>query len=192
LEMLPTTISSWRMVSIDSTPTRRLSGISEDLIGAYPTSAGVRRFTGVDDEISIVYENPSPVRLRLYVGYYRRQEEGRELAGDTGRVLAAASTPVSLNVRSETLTAREVIRADDGVQRGILYWYDINGRVVSDRYLAKAYTIWDGLVRQRTNGAVVMITWEGTRAEPDGRAHATAFARELLPVVRNYLNGRHD
>jgi EpsI family protein len=190
LERLPGTLGAWRLASLDPAPSSRLSGIKEDLVGAYRTSVGVRQFAGVDDEISLVYESPSAVRLRVYVGYYRRQEEGRELAGDAGQVLATASTPVSFGIGSETVTAREVVRAADGVERGILYWYDINGRIVSDTYRAKVHTLWNGLTRRRTNGAVIMITWEGTTAaNRDGRAEAISFARELLPVLRNYFNG---
>jgi EpsI family protein len=188
LERLPGTLGSWRLASVESS-TKDAAGITENLVGAYPTSAGVRTFAGVDDEIALLYENSSPVRLRLYVGYYRRQQEGRELAGDAGQVLATASTPVVLTVGSDTVRAREVVRATDGVQRGVLYWFDIDGRVVSDRYLAKAYTLWNGLTRQRTNGAVVMISWESTTTAPDARAEAIAFARELLPLLRNYFAG---
>jgi EpsI family protein len=185
LASLPGTIGSWRMASLDTAPI----GVREDVVGAYPTEAGFRTFAGVDEQISLVYENPSLAQLRLYVGYYRRQEEGRELVGDAGRVLAAASTPLSLTIGSDTVTAREVVRAVDGVQRGILYWYDINGRIVSDPYRAKAYAIWDGLTRQRTNGAIVMITWDGPAANPAGRAQAMSFARDLLPALRNHFKG---
>jgi EpsI family protein len=190
LKMLPSRVGAWRMASVSTTPAAGLFGIREDLVGAYSTPTGVRTFAGVDDEIVLVYENSSPVRLRLYVGYYRRQDEGRELSGDAGQVLAAASKPVSLTVGFETIEAREVVRALDGAQHGILYWYDINGRIVSDTYRAKAYTAWDGLTRQRTNGAVVMIAWEGTpAASADGRAQAISFARELVPILRDYFKG---
>ena len=188
LQGLPATLGGWRASELDPSRPSRLSGVSEDLVGAYPTPTGVRTFAGVDDEVSRVYENSSSMRLRVYVGYYRRQEEGRELAGETGRVLAAASRPVSLTIGRETVTAREVVRDGDGVERGILYWYDIDGHIVSNAYLAKAYTLWAGLTRQRTNGAGVMITWEGTSAaHADGPAQALAFARELVPVLRNYF-----
>lgn len=189
LGMLPGTLGNWRAAEFEAAPFTRVSGVSEDLVGAYPTSAGVRRFAGVDDEISRVYENSDPIKLRLYVGYYRRQAEGRELAGDAGQVLATASTPVSLTIGSEEITAREIVRAADGLERGVLYWYDIDGRIVSNPYLTKAYTVWNGLIRQRTNGAVIMITWESApAAHADGRAAAFAFAHELVPVLRSYFD----
>jgi EpsI family protein len=182
LKMLPTRVGNWRAANVDSAAATHVSGVREDLVEAYPTSTGIRRFAGVDNEVSLVYENASSGRLRLYVGYYRHQEEGRELAGETGRLLAKASAPVSLRMGSETVTAREIVRGAEG---GLLYWYDIDGRIVSNSYLVKAYTVWDGLTRQRTNGGVIMISWEGAR--PDGRAEAIAFAGELIPVLQTYF-----
>jgi EpsI family protein len=76
------------------------------------------------------------------------------------------------------------------MQRGMIYWYDINGRILSETYQAKAYTAWDGITRKRTNGAVVVITWEGTTPEnADEREQAITFARELVPVLRNHFTG---
>ena len=43
----------------------------------------------------------------------------------------------------------------------MLFWYDVNGRIVADFYRLKSYTIWDAVTRRRTNGAVVMIAWDG-------------------------------
>jgi hypothetical protein len=54
----------------------------------------------------------------------------------------------------ETVMAREVVRVGDGVQSRVLYWYDIDGRIVSNPFLAKAYTF--GTV-SRTS--VRMVPW---------------------------------
>ena len=188
LRSLPKTVGVWK--AADAPPlTRPWSGVSEELVDAYPTPAGVRSFAGVDDEISRLYENPSSLPLRLYVGYYRRQQEGRELAGDTGQILAAAATPMVLINGSQNVIAREVVRTDSNGQRGLLYWYYIDGHAVSDTYLAKVYTIWNGLVHQRTNGAVVMITWDRLPISiGDARTQAQAFARDLLPVLSGYFD----
>jgi len=184
LGSLPRTLGTWQLAERDRGTADRLSQVSENLVEAYPASAGLRRFPGADDEVSLVYENLT-VRVRLYIGYYRRQEEGRELAGEAAQLLARASTPVSLIVGSETIKAREVIASDNRVTQGILYWYDIDGRIVADTYLVKAHTAWNAVTRRRTNGAVIMITWESRPgAIADGHTEALAFARELVPVLR--------
>ena len=57
----------------------RLPSIDDDLVnvGGYPSPTGERRFTAVDEELVRVYRNSSGNRVRLYIGYYHRQEHGK-------------------------------------------------------------------------------------------------------------------
>ncbi len=67
--------------------------------------------------------------------------------------------------------------------------HDLNGRIAADMCLAKAYTVWDALTRRRTNGAVVMVSWEcppGVEFDAS-RLKALGFVRELVPVLRHYM-----
>ena len=87
------------------------------------------------------------------------------------------------------VTFNEIVRTKNGARRGVLFWYDINGRIISDWYRLKSYTIWDAMTRRRTNGAVVIIAWSG-RAAPESqaaRARAIEFAQTLMPVLRRHL-----
>ena len=68
-------------------------------VGGYPTPTGERRFTAVDDELVRVYRNPSGDRVQLYIGYYHRQEQGKELTGDASSALAAAASRLDLHDR---------------------------------------------------------------------------------------------
>ena len=133
-------------------------------MGGYPTLTGERRFIATDDELVRVYRNSSGERVTLYIGYYHRQVDGKELTGEAGAALAAAASRVTLTSESGTLDVNEIVRAKAGARRGVLFWYDINGRIVSDLYRLKSYTIWDAMTRRRTNGAVVMIAWNGRAA----------------------------
>jgi len=166
-------------------------GIDDDLVdvGGYPTSTGERRFIATDDELVRVYRNPAGERVTLYIGYYHRQVDGKELTGDAGAALAAAASPVALTSESSGFEVNEIVRTKNGARRGVLFWYDINGRIISDWYRLKSYTIWDAMTRRRTNGAVVIIAWSG-RAAPESqaaRARAIEFAQTLMPVLRRHL-----
>jgi len=165
--------------------------IDDDLVdvGGYPSLTGARRFIAVDDELVRVYRNSSGNRVQLYIGYYDRQESGKELTGDASGALAAAASPLTLLTEPGTPTLNEVVREQAGTRRGLLFWYDINGRIVSDVYRLKSYTIWNALTRRRTNGAVVMIAWDGpagARSETS-RERAIEFAQALMPVLRRHF-----
>jgi EpsI family protein len=191
LRSLDSRIGDWTMEIGPQNKPVPFPGIDDDLVdvGGYPSPTGERRFDGVDDELVRVYRNSAGDRVQLYIGYYHRQEQGKELTGDVGRALAAAASNLPLSIESGTLELNEVVRQKAGMRRGVLFWYDINGRIVPDSYRLKGYTIWDAVTRRRTNGAVVMIAWDGAAgAESEAaREQAMAFARELLPVLRQYL-----
>ena len=75
------------------------------------------------------------------------------------------------------------------MRRGLLFWYDVNGRIVTDVYRLKSYTIWDAVTRRRTNGAVVMIAWGGPAGTASDaiRQQAIRFAQALIPLLRQHL-----
>ncbi len=181
LGSLPATIGEWSAVIGNE-----VRGIREDLVGAYPTEAGVRRFAGVDEEILRSYRRPSSSVVHLYVGYYKRQAEGRELTSDAAHVLEAAHSRLSIATESGPLAVSEVVRDEGATRRGVIFCYLVDGRVVPNSLGVKAYTILNALVHGRTDGAVVMVTWAGPSSE-DAHGQAIDFVKTILPAVRARL-----
>jgi hypothetical protein len=70
-----------------------------------------------------------------------------------------------------------------------LYWYVVNGRIITNKYLAKFYLAYDGLIRRKTNGAVVMFLMEreGKNNGVDSSKTETDFIQALFPVLAQYL-----
>jgi EpsI family protein len=186
LHNMPAVIGTWRSTAGDTD--RTLTGVPKELVGAYPTGPRELRFAGVDDELVRTYRTAAGDELQLYVGFYRRQEEGKELKTAASDQLRLVSSPVVLD-RAATTSVGEVVGTVSGDASGILFWYDINGRISSSIYEAKAYATWDALMRRRTNGAVVMIGWRtspGTSVD-ESRRRAREFAQALIPVLQQYL-----
>jgi EpsI family protein len=163
--------------------------VDDELVGAYPSPTGEHRFSAVDDELVGAYRNSSGAKVQLYVGHYRRQEQGKELAGDAGHALQSSASALTLDQGSGAPPIGEITQERAGKMRGVLFWYDINGRIVSDIYHAKGYMMWDALTRRRTNGAVIMIAWEGPDGVQSGanRELAIDFAQALMPILRDRL-----
>ena len=191
LHLLESQIGDWVMEVDPPRMAVPLPSIDDDLVdvGGYRTLTGERRFVAVDDELVRVYRNSAGDRVRLYIGYYHRQEDGKELTGDAGADLADAASALAVPTASGTLELNEIVRTNAGNRRGVVFWYDINGRVVSDFYRLKSYTIWDAVTRRRTNGAVVIVAWDDAAGAPsdNAREQAIGFAQALLPVLRRHL-----
>jgi EpsI family protein len=187
LRTFPTRIGEW---SLDSWPRLdRFPAIDDELVQAYPSPQSERRFVAIDDELVRVYRNSSGQQVRLYIGYHRSQREGKELTGEAGHLLNAVSMPIRLQLGSRTVELGEVVRESRSGKRGVLYWYDLNGRMFSSMYLAKRYMAWDALTRGRSNGAVVMVQWEstGTSDAESSRLNAVAFAQSILPLLPTFI-----
>ena len=182
LRAIPSQIGAWTVVPADADPQSFL-GIDDRLVGS---EAGGTRFEAADDELWRVYQDPSGARIRIYVGYYRHQEQGKELAGRISHALQAVASGVDLAVDHQRLGINEIVGRGPA-PKGVVFWYDVNGRVVANIYVAKAYTMWDALVHGRTNAAVVVVSWDGGGASDDPRRGALDFAAALMPVVRQYL-----
>lgn len=191
LRSLETHIGDWTQEIGLRTSADRLPAIDDALVdvGGYSTVTGERRFDGVDTDVVRVYRNRTGGRVQLYVGYYERQLTGKELAGDASDALAAAAVPLTVDTGAEPVVVGEIQREKSDRHRGLLYWYDVNGRIAPDKYRAKVYTIIDGVTRRRSNAAVVMIAWEAApgRDATLARQQAIEFARTLLPTLRRHL-----
>jgi EpsI family protein len=152
-------------------------------------SASELRLAGVDDEVFRVYRNPSGDRIRLYVGYHRYQERGKELTAHAGSVMPATRLQVELTSTAEVVELNQIVRQTAKGQTGTLFWYDLNGRIVASNYRAKAYLLFDALTRGRTNGALIIVDWEvpaGGSFE-DSRRRAIGFVEALVPVLAGYI-----
>jgi len=190
LRTFPSKIGAWTLETVPTPTTDKFPAIDDELVHAYPGPTGEHHFAAIDDELVRTYQDSAGQRVRLYIGYHRSQREGKELvSGDAGHILNVAATPVTVSLGAEAVELRQVQQKLANGARGLLYWYDINGRMLSNLYLAKHYMVWDALTRRRTNGAVVMVAWENdssTEAEAS-RVKAAAFAQAILPLLPKFI-----
>jgi len=182
-------VGDWTMDVISPIAAVPLPALDDALVGGYPTMTGQRRFADADEELVRSYRNLSQSRVQLYVGYYNRQSQGKELSGEASDALRLAATPLALRTASGSYDVSQVVREGAAGSRGVIFWYVINGRIVPDIYRAKGYTIVDAVTRHRTNGAVVMIAWSSEPGtSPDAaKSGAVAFAQALIPVLGRRL-----
>lgn len=183
----PTRIGDW---TLDTTrPAAGRFPVLDDNLSARQSAVGDAQSNAADDDLIRAYRNSTGERVQLYVGYRRSQRDGSELVRVAGRAQNEAAAPVRLEVGSRTIELGQVMRTTPLGQRGMLYWYDLNGRVIENMYAAKGYMVWDALTRGRTNGAVVMIAWDvPARIDADPQVgRAIGFAKAVLALLPNYI-----
>ncbi len=155
-----------------------------------PSSIDIYQELEADHKLSRVYQTDSDRTVHLYIGYFESQEQAKELIDyRTDELLRQASKiKVRLNPHG-SVEINKLIQIDGEENRLVLFWYDLNGRIVGDKYMAKLCTIWNALAKGRTNGAVIMITTrlKNRKDLTTGLTEAENFAKKISPILGNYL-----
>ena len=95
---------------------------------------------------------------------------------------------VQIESQSKTLDVVKQTNLNLDSQRySILFWYDVNGQVVTSRATAKLRRIWNAMTTGKTNGALVVVHDPTGHSDPDMK-NEKEFVRSLLPILRSYLS----
>jgi EpsI family protein len=148
------------------------------------------RIDGADLEFLKQYTNNTGTEVFFYLAYFESQKQGKEavsfrlrpfyLFATTFTIGAPGKPPEQVNITKVPFDARMI---------PVIFWYDLNGKVLSGRSQAKFYTIWDALLRGRTNGALLLIyekAPEGSSGNND-YGYLKDFLRSLLPILKDFL-----
>jgi len=146
--------------------------------------------SAVDHELTRIYKLDSDDSIRVYIGYFEYQKLGKELINDRTISLHAYASKrkVSLNPHG-TIEVNEIIQKAGDKKKVTIFWYEINGRIVSDRYMSKLFTILDGFRRGQTNGAIVMVETDVAINEDVSTklAMTESFIEKIYPLIRDHL-----
>jgi len=148
-----------------------------------------------DMKVSRVYYDQSGNRIKLFIGYLISQEGGENIdhypyainQNDTSLVQVQSNSSDIFRIRNATYQSR------DGVKQ-VYFWYDINGRVIGDRYRAKLATIMDAFLKRRTNAAVIILSTDiKEKSQERERENATLqFIKAILPLVQSSLSSLNE
>jgi EpsI family protein len=151
---------------------------------------GLYRDLGVDQELTRIYQTSSGNLVRLYIGYFEYQKQAKELIYYKTMELHTQATKINVPTNPKgSVEINKLIQRDGKKNTLTLFWYDFNGRVVTDKYMAKVYTIWDALTRGRTNGAVIILTTDFYEKDNLSAVFSKTedFVGKIYQLLGNYL-----
>jgi len=148
------------------------------------------RAPGADNEIIRHYKNADGRSLQLYVGYYKAQTQGKELIHVHFSSLYDKIDEINLaSGPGQSFRVNKAVVREGSRQYLVMYWYDLNGRDMTNRYRTKFMTAVNGLLHRRTNGAVIIIKSPVALADDLQQAanDDKEFIMHLRPVLKEYL-----
>jgi EpsI family protein len=110
------------------------------------------RIAGADHEQAFIYPSDQGEALHLYLGYFSFQEQGKELGGYATQSLHENATEISVG----PFRVNHTILHNTLIPQQVLFWYDLDGRILAARSAVKGWTLVNGL-RSRHNQGKVMI-----------------------------------
>lgn len=156
-----------------------------------------------DDTIMAIYERESdPFQVGLWMAYYSTQRGGRAVHSPSvclpggGWKLQVMETVQVPGVRADgqDLPVNRSLIVQGEQRQLVYYWFWQRGRMLTNEYLVKWYIFWDGLTRNRTDGALVRLTTpvdKGPAAVAEADRRLQEFARTLDPKLAYFLPGEN-
>ena len=139
------------------------------------------------------YTNAQGQLVNFYSAYYESQRKGQSahspkscLPGggwvmeQFGQMTIDGATVLGLPLR-----VNRVVIAQGQSRQLVYYWFQQRGRVITNEYLVKWYVFWDGLTKNRSDGALVRLVTP--LREGQDLAQADALMRDFVSKIAGQL-----
>ncbi len=139
-----------------------------------------------------------PVGINFYIAYYESQRKGEAvhsprscIPGDGWQIESLSQVAVGdiPGAAGGKIVVNRVVIAKGTLKQVVYYWFAQRGRDMTNEYLVKWFLFWDGMTRNRTDGALVrLVTLLDPTEEPDAADKRLAgFLRLIYPQLANYV-----
>ena len=148
-----------------------------------------------DIKIRRIYYDQSGNQIKLFIGYLVSQGRGENIDHYPYGIIGSNSSLVQIQSNPSDIfqIKHTIYQGRDGLRQAY-FWYDINGRVIGNRYGAKLATIIDAFLKRRTNGAVIILSTDiKEKIQNRESENATVqFIKTILPLVQSSLSNENE
>jgi exosortase D (VPLPA-CTERM-specific) len=136
--------------------------------------------------------------VNFYAAYYASQRKGEAvhsprscIPGGGWRIesVKRQAVPDVTRADGQALEVNRVIIAKGPVRQVVYYWFAQRGRNLTNEYLVKWYLFWDGMTRNRTDGALVRLVTPVRPNEDTSIAdkRLISLLKTIYPKIGNYI-----
>ena len=140
-------------------------------------------FPGADTQISRQYRRPDGTVVDIYIGYYASQRQHQAMVSHHSAELHSRAMRRRIGGSGGRAFDANYVGPDkNGVER--MFWYDVDAKPETGRYIVKARTLWNAVWDGRSNGAVIVLSSKasaGRAALDDIAAHVQQALAARLP-----------
>jgi exosortase D (VPLPA-CTERM-specific) len=149
---------------------------------------------GLDDYVLADYLRDAQI-VNFYAAYYGSQRKGVSphspqvcIPGGGWLITSLDRVPVTL-VDGSTFEVNRTLIERNGQRQLVYYWFEQRGRRMANEYWVKWYLLVDGLLRNRSDGALVRVTTPVGALESAGNAdqRLVDFVKLAVPKLPAYI-----
>lgn len=190
-------------------PPRAEAKLERKEFAVFPTNLG--EWTGRTDRLEQIYvdalkmddyylgnfQNAEGKLTALYMVYYLSQSKGESihspkacLPGGGWKVQSFKEVKLdNVSFHGAPLSLNRVEIQEGENRQLVYYWFLLHGRNITDEYLMKWYVFWDGVTKNRTDGALIRLTVPLSPGENYDQAdkRLTAFTGLLMQQLNDYI-----
>jgi len=153
----------------------------------------------VDDYLMANFRRPQDAnRVNFYVAYYASQRAGQAAHSPRSCIPGGGWRIEDLTQRSidnvipgrQSLGVNRVVIQKGNVKQLVYYWFRQQGRNLTNEYVIKWYLFWDGVTRNRTDGALIRLVTPMLDGDPieDADQRLSGFVRAIYsPLIPAYV-----
>ena len=119
-------------------------------------------FPGADDQLERQYQSSQTTQpVYLYIAYFNKQTEQKRLIRQLSLPLHKKAVTITLPGSESGLSPRKINRTtliQNGIKYNAFFWYQFpNGKTVTGQNQARLAALFNGLLEQRNNGAIILV-----------------------------------
>jgi len=151
------------------------------------------------DYVNVNYANTDDrMPVNLYAAYYASQRKGEAVHSPRSCIpgggwqiesVERQTVPDVTRADGQPLKVNRVIIAKGAVRQVVYYWFAQRGRNLTNEYLVKWYLFWDGITRNRTDGALVRLVTPVRPNEDTSVAdkRLVSLLKSIYPKIGRYI-----
>ena len=136
--------------------------------------------------------------VNFYAAYYASQRKGEAVHSPRSCIPGGGWRIESISPRTvaevslpsgDPLVVNRVVIAKGPIRQVVYYWFAQRGRTLTNEYLVKWFVFWDGMTRNRTDGALVRLVTPLRENEDIKVADArlSALVQKIYPLIDTYI-----
>ncbi len=132
-------------------------------------------------------------RANLYIGYYSSQRTGSTYHSPQNCLPGSGwemRNPELVTIKTpggRKFTANRYLIENGKYKEVMIYWYHGRGRSAASEYYDKLYTVWDGVVRRRSDGSMIRIMTVVGNSESDANLAAEDLAAQVADNLAEFI-----